>query len=430
MADVVAFGDEAGWPVVVKAASGGYDGRGVAIVDDIRSVEDAVQSLGGGLVLEELVPFDAELAVMVARNAAGEVACYPPVATIQRDAMCAEVVSPAPVPAWVRRAASELAESLATEFGLVGVMAVELFLVGSDLVINELATRPHNTAHHTIEAAETSQFEQHLRAVLGWPLGATRARARAAAMVNVVGAADGSDPRRHLARALGFPGAHVHLYGKDPQPGRKLGHVTALGATGGQAREVANRAAALLGSPIRRRPLGGRGMSAPVVGVIMGSASDLDTMRPAAEVLTEFGVPVELRVVSAHRTPDDMADYARSASGRGLRVVIAGAGGAAHLPGMVAALTELPVIGVPVPLRHLDGLDSLLSIVQMPTGVPVATVAIGAARNAGLLAVRILALADPELASRLVDDRARRAAVARAQDHAVSLTPPTTGDLP
>lgn len=178
--------------------------------------------------------------------------------------------------------------------------------------------------------------------------------------------------------------------------------------------------------------------AAPVVGVIMGSASDLDTMRPAADVLAELGVPVEVRVVSAHRTPEAMVDYARSAAGRGLQVVVAGAGGAAHLPGMVAALTELPVIGVPVPLRHLDGLDSLLSIVQMPAGVPVATVAIGAARNAGLLAARILALGDPELARRLADDRAQRAALARAQDEAVSAatatpttTPtPTIGDLP
>lgn len=257
VADVVAFGDAAGWPVVVKAAAGGYDGRGVAVVGDGRAARDAVARLGDRLVVESLVPFDAELAVLVARNHSGEVAGYPPVVTRQHDAMCAEVLTPAPIPAAVRRAAVDLAESLATEFGLVGVMAVELFLVGEDLVINELATRPHNTAHHTIEAAETSQFEQHLRAVLGWPLGATRSRARAAAMVNVVGAADGSDPRRHLAGALALPGAHVHLYGKAPRPGRKLGHVTALGATAAEARAVAHRAAALLGSPDPQARSGG-----------------------------------------------------------------------------------------------------------------------------------------------------------------------------
>jgi 5-(carboxyamino)imidazole ribonucleotide mutase len=142
--------------------------------------------------------------------------------------------------------------------------------------------------------------------------------------------------------------------------------------------------------------------SVPLVGVIMGSDSDWPTMRAAGEALAEFGVAYEVRVVSAHRTPHAMLDYAGAAADRGLRVIIAGAGGAAHLPGMVASATPLPVIGVPVPLKHLDGLDSLLSIVQMPAGVPVATVSVGGARNAGLLAVRILAASDPALLARMV----------------------------
>jgi 5-(carboxyamino)imidazole ribonucleotide mutase len=137
------------------------------------------------------------------------------------------------------------------------------------------------------------------------------------------------------------------------------------------------------------------------VGVIMGSDSDLRVMQDAVDVLTEFRVPHEVRVVSAHRTPDVMVEYASTAVDRGLRVIIAGAGGAAHLPGMTASMTTLPVIGVPVPLAQLDGLDSLLSIVQMPAGIPVATVAVGNARNAALLAVRILATADPELRTEL-----------------------------
>ncbi|MFJ1460131.1 5-(carboxyamino)imidazole ribonucleotide mutase [Nocardia wallacei] len=137
------------------------------------------------------------------------------------------------------------------------------------------------------------------------------------------------------------------------------------------------------------------------VGLIMGSDSDWPTMEAAAEALAEFGIRFEVGVVSAHRTPQRMLDYARGAAERGIRVIIAGAGGAAHLPGMVAAATPLPVIGVPVPLKYLDGLDSLLSIVQMPAGVPVATVSVGGARNAGLLAVRILAAADAELRSRM-----------------------------
>ena len=142
-------------------------------------------------------------------------------------------------------------------------------------------------------------------------------------------------------------------------------------------------------------------MDAPVVGIIMGSDSDWPTMRDAGELLKDFKVGVEAKVVSAHRTPHTMVEYAESAASRGIKVIIAGAGGAAHLPGMVASLTTLPVIGVPIPLKYLDGMDSLLSIVQMPNGIPVATVAVGAAKNAALLAVRMLATEDKVLADRL-----------------------------
>jgi 5-(carboxyamino)imidazole ribonucleotide mutase len=157
-------------------------------------------------------------------------------------------------------------------------------------------------------------------------------------------------------------------------------------------------------------------MSKPLVAIAMGSESDLEKMRPAAEVLDELGVTSELRVLSAHRTPDVMLAFGRDAAKEGFQVIIAGAGGAAHLPGMLAAVTTLPVIGVPVALRHLDGLDSLLSIVQMPKGVPVATVAIDNSRNAGILAARILALGDPELRQRVEKAMAETAAVARASD--------------
>ena len=158
---------------------------------------------------------------------------------------------------------------------------------------------------------------------------------------------------------------------------------------------------------------------APVVGVVMGSDSDWPVMQEAAGALREFDVPFEAHVVSAHRTPHDMLRWAADAAGRGLRVVVAGAGGAAHLPGMVASATPLPVIGVPVPLQHLDGLDSLLSIVQMPAGVPVATVSVGGARNAGLLAVRILATADDALRARMSAFQEQLAETARAKDAAL-----------
>ncbi len=157
-------------------------------------------------------------------------------------------------------------------------------------------------------------------------------------------------------------------------------------------------------------------MTQPLVAIAMGSESDLDTMTPASEALAELGVPAEMRILSAHRTPDAMLAFGRQAAADGFRVIIAGAGGAAHLPGMLAAVTPLPVIGVPVALRHLDGVDSLLSIVQMPKGVPVATVAIDGARNAGILAARILATSDPELRARLEAAMAEMSATARASD--------------
>jgi 5-(carboxyamino)imidazole ribonucleotide mutase len=160
------------------------------------------------------------------------------------------------------------------------------------------------------------------------------------------------------------------------------------------------------------------GAEGPVVGLVMGSDSDWPVMELAAQALEEFGIPFEADVVSAHRMPDEMIAYGQQAASRGLRVLIAGAGGAAHLPGMLAAVTPLPVIGVPVPLKHLDGMDSLLSIVQMPAGVPVATVSIGGARNAGLLAARVLAAGEGPQASRLRDAMSAFQADLRDQAHA------------
>ena len=165
--------------------------------------------------------------------------------------------------------------------------------------------------------------------------------------------------------------------------------------------------------------------SSPLVGIIMGSASDLDVMKEAAAVLDDFGVNYEMRVVSAHRSPERMVDYALTARDHGFRVIIAGAGGAAHLPGMVASLTTLPVIGVPVPTAHLGGNDSLLSIVQMPGGVPVATMSIGGAKNAGLMAVRILSTSDPALADKLEEFRKSLEAHAATQDASITGSGPT-----
>jgi phosphoribosylaminoimidazole carboxylase len=361
----------------------------IASRDDIDGAIAALRT--HDLYAEQWVTFDKELAVMVARSPDGSMADYPVVETIQRNNMCHTVIAPAQIPQEVQGAVRDIARRAVASLDGAGVFGVELFLQADGAVLlNEVAPRPHNSGHYTIEACATSQFEQHLRAVIGLPLGDTSLRVNAAIMVNLLGEDSLEATLRPLDAALTMPGATVHWYGKPFRPGRKLGHIT---VTGSSMAELAGQLAALTGVQMP---------SAPLVGIIMGSDSDLPTMKQAAMVLRDFDVPFELTIVSAHRTPQRMFEYARSAHSRGFRAIIAGAGGAAHLPGMVAALTPLPVIGVPIRTETLDGQDSLLSIVQMPRGVPVATVAIGNATNAGLLAVRLLASSDPHLQRRLI----------------------------
>jgi 5-(carboxyamino)imidazole ribonucleotide synthase len=354
-----------------------------------------------------------ELAVLVATRPDGTSVGYAPVETVQVAGICREILVPAPLPSAVLAEAEAVARRVAAEVRAVGILAVELFWDGTRILVNEVATRPHNSGHWTIEGAVTSQFANHLRAVADLPLGSTAPLTPVAVCANVLGAADGRDPRDHLAGALAVPGASVHLYGKGPRPGRKIGHVTVLGP--GPRRPGRGR-------PRRPGP-GTADMSGadaatgdPVVGIVMGSDSDWPTMEPAATALTELGIAHEVRVVSAHRTPADMLDYGRAAAPRGLQVIIAGAGGAAHLPGMLAAKTWVPVLGVPVQSKALRGLDSLLSIVQMPKGVPVATLAIGAAGavNAALLAAAMLAHDDAAVRQALERYRAAQTAAALA----------------
>jgi 5-(carboxyamino)imidazole ribonucleotide synthase len=247
VADLLCFGEAQGWPVVAKAARGGYDGRGVWVVDGPEAARDLMAStVGAELLAESWVAIEREIAVLVARRPAGEIVVYPVVETVQRDGICHELLAPAPVPPAIAGRAGELARRMAKEIDLVGVMALELFVTGDQVLINEIAARPHNSGHYSIEGCVTSQFEQHLRAVLDWPLGATTLTAPAVATVNVLGGPDGHDPLTYLPAALAMGGAHVHLYGKTVRPGRKLGHVTALGETIGQARTRARVAAAML----------------------------------------------------------------------------------------------------------------------------------------------------------------------------------------
>ena len=243
LADVQEIANRTGWPVVLKAVSGGYDGRGVWVC---RSNAEAADVLSHDVPVfaEEFVPFDRELAILVARSPSGHGAAYPVVETIQRDGICHEVLAPAPGLAdQLAEYAIELGLKLAGDLDVVGVLAVELFETRGGLLVNELAMRPHNSGHWTIEGARTSQFEQHLRAVLNWPLGAPTATAPCAVMANVLGGHD-SDVHGKLNHVMAAdPALKVQLYGKPVRPGRKVGHVTALGEDVAAVRARSRRAA-------------------------------------------------------------------------------------------------------------------------------------------------------------------------------------------
>ncbi len=232
-----------GWPVVLKATSGGYDGRGVWICADASAAADVIAH-GVDLIAEEYVAFDRELAVLAARSPKGQGAVYPVVQTIQAGGICREVIAPAPGlgPGLAVRA-QRLGLTIAAELEVTGLLAVELFAVGDELVINELAMRPHNCGHWTIDAATTSQFEQHLRAVLDLPLGAPAATSPASVMVNVLGGADPDLYSRLVHVMAADPGVKVHLYGKAVRSGRKVGHVTVAGEDVAELRDRAWRAA-------------------------------------------------------------------------------------------------------------------------------------------------------------------------------------------
>eukprot|EP00741_Cyanophora_paradoxa_P007695 tig00001181_g7444.t1 len=436
-AAVLRAGQELGYPMLLKSKRMAYDGKGNALVRSPEDVDDAIAKLGASaesrrvtrkgkseLYAEKFVPFVKEVAVMVARGTDGSLASHPVVETVQEDNVCRWVICPAELPPAVAREAQRVAEAAVAAFDGAGIYGVELFVLPDGQVLfNEIAPRPHNSGHLTIEACVTDQFEQHLRAVAGLPLGDPAMKVGAAVMLNILGARGDTVDTEPLNRAMSTPGVAMHWYGKrDARSGRKMGHLTVVGPT---MEEVRRRIRAMGIEPPAPNPLVPSSSAAasssagpvpavapqaapaapagrPLVGIIMGSDSDLPRMKPAAEILTEFGVPFELTVVSAHRTPKRMMEYAASAHERGLRCIIAGAGGAAHLPGMVASMTPLPVVGVPCRTSGpLDGVDALHSIVQMPKGVPVATVGIDNAANAGLLAVRIVASSDRALLDRM-----------------------------
>jgi 5-(carboxyamino)imidazole ribonucleotide synthase len=247
-ADVVAFAEQHGWPVVLKARQGGYDGRGVVIVDDLAATEQVLAGADSGSgptwVVEEYLDIAAEFAILSARRPSGSVATYPPIGTLQVEGICRELTIPADLSESVVQLGTSWARSILERFDATGIVAVEYFVSHDGrLLLNEFALRPHNSGHITMEACATSQFHQHLRAVLDWPLGETRLL-RPAATVNLIADATTTEFTSRLPLALGVPEVQVHLYQKIPRPGRKVGHVTALADSVDEALERARTATA------------------------------------------------------------------------------------------------------------------------------------------------------------------------------------------
>ncbi|MBW0483530.1 hypothetical protein O181_023245 [Austropuccinia psidii MF-1] len=426
-----------GFPFMLKSRLLAYDGRGNFLIKTIGDIPRAIRALAPPpphtdtklkLYAERFVPFTCEISVMVVKAAPTlnpesqccEVRNYPPVETIHKENICHIVYSP------LRKGgptASKSASNVARDSidalgpGAVGVFAVEMFLLSNGTVlVNEIAPRPHNSYHHTIASTPISQFTAHLLAISSRPLPPYQSFELAvpsAAMVNILGAENGKLGQSQIKTCVdlvtSLKGVSIELYGKAScRKGRKMGHINIVGESDAEVSQIVSKTVASLPSSqtghqnhpdaVNFLPLGFSHPN-PLVSIIMGSDSDLPTMIEASRILAHplFDVPHELTIVSAHRTPHRMVEFASEATSRGVKVIIAGAGGAAHLPGMVSAMTTLPVIGVPVKGKVLDGIDSLHSIVQMPRGIPVATVAIGNSTNAALLAIRMLSIGIPRL---------------------------------
>lgn len=411
--------DVLGLPFMLKARKGAYDGRGNYPVRSAEDFNPALHALKDRpLYAEEWVNFMKELAVMVVKTTdeadpskwRSTTVSYPTVETVHEDSICKLVYAPArDLSDETNKLAQDIARKAVASFKGKGIFGVEMFLLGVNIIwVNEIAPRPHNSGHYTIEACRISQYDAHLLAILDRPIASKGFELlKPAIMLNILG---GADPMSFLklADVADASGAKVHLYGKgDATKGRKMGHLTVLGDSMEEAEEMISPLIRLADEIRAGRESGHRSIEPkpkpkPVVGIITGSISDQPHLEACYKILSDFGIPYEKGIKSAHRTPEAMADYARSAASRGIKVIIAAAGGAAHLPGMIAAFSKsVIVVGLPIKPTIGDGMDSLLSMTNMPRGVPVATVGINNSTNAALSAARILAADDERVKGKL-----------------------------
>lgn len=402
-----AVGSSYGYPFMLKSKTEAYDGRGNFVVKSEGDVDAAFEALGKRpLYAERWADFRMELAVMVVKTKDG-VLTFPTVETVHEDSICKLTYAPPRnVSEQTAQRAQDLAKKAIGAFEGKGVFGVEMFLLKDDsLLINEIAPRPHNSGHYTIEACPISQYDAHLRAILDLPISQSSLRLREPSiMLNILG---GQTPDSHVQvakRALESPNASIHLYGKgDARPGRKMGHITltapTLAAAEHEIQPLIDFVDSQKGKSVSQTAAA---KDEPLIAVIMGSDSDLPVLRAGLQILEKLQIPFTTRITSAHRTPDWLRTFSKEAGIKNnLKVIIGAAGGAAHLPGMCASWTTLPVIGLPVKATHMDGWDSLVSMTQMPRGEPVATVGINNSTNAALLAVRILGASDANVRERL-----------------------------
>jgi len=462
--------------VILKSRCNAYDGRGNYVISQESDLEVAIRALippshnanelvvpADSLYVERMVPYAVEVSVMVVKSRDASFAHFPLVESLHVHSILRIIAAPTRLPKNVEEKAIEIAkravQALSESTDDAGIFGVEMFVHQTDgeILINEVAPRPHNSGHYTLAATGVSQFEMHLRAVLGLPICNIPLISKAVVMLNILGSGTGAAKVQQVSDLMNgafnaspanaSARANVYFYNKHPwKEQRKIAHINVTGDSVQHCFEEilswpnADEMIALPSSPLptstryysnihplfdwyqrtseilrntfkSSSQLHGASSSTlsetiggqyPLVGVIMGSDSDLPKMKAACELLERMEVPFEVSIVSAHRTPDRLVEYSKNAVARGLKVIIAGAGGAAHLPGMVASMTPIPVIGVPILIEPLHGVDSMLSILQMPAGIPVATVAINNSTNAALLAVRILATSDPKYLASMV----------------------------